>query len=795
MTPAGSTPAPLAHPMDAFFRPRSVAVIGATESERSVGRTALWNLISSPFGGTVYPVNPKRPAVLGMRAYPKLNELPEQVDLAVIATPAQTTPAIVSECVQAGVRGAIILAAGFREMGPSGEELERQVLDEARKGSLRILGPNCLGVMSPNTGLNATFAKGMARAGTVAFISQSGALCTAVLDWSHRELVGFSAFVSIGAMADVGWGDLIDYLGNDPRTRSILLYMESIGDANAFLSAAREVALAKPVIVIKAGRTSQGSRAAVAHTGARTGNDEVLDAALRRVGVLRVRRISELFYMAEVLSKQPRPQGNRLTIVTNAGGPAVLATDALIAGGGELAPLPQETMETLSALLPQEWSRNNPIDILGDASPERYAKTLEAAAGNPQSDGLLVILAPQSMTDPTATAERLKLFASSSKPILASWMGGVEVAEGAGLLRTAQIPCFPYPDTAAQMFLYMLAYNENLRAIYETPLMEPAWEELHSPGAGISLEGRNSLSAPEMQRLLDAYGVNLPPASKLVIGCFPDEQFGPVLFVENEIGERSLGLPPLTTTLAGLILERLRLSEIEESMKRLLVRLGRMVVEQPRIRTLSIGGVDPSITLYPASITPDLLPRPAVRPYPAEYVAKALMRNGEEVVIRPIRPEDEPLIIRFHETLSDRTVYFRYLSALKLSTRIAHERLVRICFIDYSRQMALVVERRRPEGAPEIIAVGRLSKDSMAYARGSRLAEFAIVVSDAFQGQGLGKQLLRRLIEVARRERVAALYGEISSENQIMQAICRALGFQITRDPQDTLVKATLELR
>lgn len=742
----------------------------------------------------MYPVNPKRPAVLGMRAYPRLGDVPEQVDLAVVATPAHTVPAIVRECVEAGVRGAIILAAGFREMGPRGEALELQVLEEARKGPLRVLGPNCLGVMSPATGLNATFAKGMARAGTVAFISQSGALCTAVLDWSHRELVGFSAFVSIGSMADLGWGDLIDYLGNDPRTRSILLYMESIGDANAFLSAAREVALAKPVIVIKAGRTSQGSRAAVAHTGARTGNDNVLDAALRRCGVLRVRRISELFYMAEVLSKQPRPHGKRLTIVTNAGGPAVLATDALVAGGGELASLPAATMETLNSHLPEEWSRNNPIDILGDASPERYAKVLEAAAGNPESDGLLVILAPQSMTDATATAERLKPFAASAKPILASWMGGVEVAEGAGLLRTAQIPCFPYPDTAAQMFLYMLAYNENLKAIYETPLMEPAWEELHSPGAGISLEGRDSLSAGELHRLLDAYGVSLPKGSKLVIGCFPDEHFGPVLFVENEIGERSLGLPPLTTTLAGLMLNRLRLPEIKESLKRLLVRLGRLVVEQPRIQTASIGVLEQNVTLYSASMTPELLPRPAVRPYPAQYLSHATMHNGEKVVIRPIRPEDEPLIVKFHETLSDRTVYFRYLSALKLSTRIAHERLVRICFIDYSRQMALVVERRGPEETPEIIAVARLSKDPMAYARGSRLAEFAIVVSDAFQGQGLGKELLRRLIDVARREDVATLYGEISSENQTMQAICRAMGFRISRDPQDTLVKAVLEL-
>jgi acetyltransferase len=320
------------YPLDSFFKPQSVAVIGATEAAGSVGRTTLWNLISSPFGGTVYPVNPKRSSVLGMRCYPNIRAVPEPVELAVVVTPAPTVPGVIRECVEAGVAGAIILAAGFRELGPRGEALEQQVLAEARKGALRIIGPNSLGVMSPVTGLNATFASTMARQGSVAFISQSGALGTAVLDWSLREMVGFSAFVSIGSMADIGWGDLIDYLANDPRTRSILVYMESIGDAGGFLSAAREVALSKPVIVMKAGRTAEGRRAAAAHTGAALNCcDEVVDAALRRCGVLRVNHIADLFYMAEVLSKQPRPRGKRLTIITNAGGPGVLATDALVA--------------------------------------------------------------------------------------------------------------------------------------------------------------------------------------------------------------------------------------------------------------------------------------------------------------------------------------------------------------------------------------------------------------------------------------------------------------------------------
>src|SRR5262245_31259798 len=421
-------------PLDAIFAPQTVAVIGATENAGSVGRTVFWNLVSNPFGGTVFPVNPKRPAVLGVKAYPSIADVPAKVDLAVICTPAGSVPGLVGECAAAGVKGMIIISAGFKELGPPGVELERKILEKARQSKIRIIGPNCLGVMNPITGLNATFAGGMARPGKVAFISQSGALCTAVLDWSFKEQVGFSAFVSIGSMLDIGWGDLIDYLGNDPRTSSILIYMESIGDARSFLSAAREVALTKPIIVIKPGRTEAAAKAAASHTGSLTGGDEVIEAAFRRSGVLRVNNISDLFYMAEVLAKQPRPQGPRLTILTNAGGPGVLATDSLITGGGELTPLSKETHEALNGFLPPHWSRNNPVDILGDAKADRYAKALEICASDTNADGLLVVLTPQDMTEPTQTAEALKQYAKiEGKPVLASWMGGPIGHAGAGI--------------------------------------------------------------------------------------------------------------------------------------------------------------------------------------------------------------------------------------------------------------------------------------------------------------------------------------------------------------------------
>src|SRR5512139_1972325 len=356
------------NPLDKIFAPKSVALIGATEKHGSVGRTILWNLISSPFGGTIYPINPNRPSVLGIKAYPNIAAVPEQVDLAVICIPAPHVPGVIQECVEMSVPGAIVISAGFKEIGPEGAALEAQIMEHARKGNMRIIGPNCLGLMNPHSGLNATFAADIAKPGNVGFISQSGALCTAVLDWSFKENVGFSAFVSVGSMLDVGWGDLIYYLGDDPKTNSIVIYMETIGDARSFLSAAREVALTKPIIVIKPGRTASAAKAAASHTGSLTGSDDVLEAAFKRSGVLRVNSIAELFYMAEVLSKQPRPKGPRLTILTNAGGPGVLATDALLLSGGELAPVAPETMEALNKILPPQWSHNNPIDVIGDAS-------------------------------------------------------------------------------------------------------------------------------------------------------------------------------------------------------------------------------------------------------------------------------------------------------------------------------------------------------------------------------------------------------------------------------------------
>src|SRR5512139_883412 len=502
-------------PLDGIFAPKSVAVIGATETPGSVGRTIVWNLLSSTFGGTIYPVNPKRASILGIKAYPTLRDVPEVVDLIVVVTPATSIPGIISDAVDIGVKSAIIISAGFKETGPEGAELERQILEHARRGNMRIIGPNCLGVMSPVSGFNATFATTIARRGTVGFISQSGALCTAILDWSLQENVGFSHFVSIGSMLDVDWSDLIYYLGDDPHTKSIVIYMEAIRNARAFPCAAREVAVTKPIIVIKPGGTGEAAKAAASHTGSLTGSDEVLEVAFRRSGVLRVNSIAELFYMAEVLGKQPRPQGRRLTILTNAGGPGVLATDSLITNGGELANLSDETMQAYNELLPPAWSHNNPVDILGDASPERYSKALEIAAKDPNSDGILVILTPQAMTDPTKTAEQLAPYAQTlGKPILANWMGGNDVGPGELLLNRMNIPTFPYPDTAARVFDYMAQYSENLRSLYETPIpaVDGPQDHIDRERAAqiirsVRDSGRTILTEFESKQLLSSYGI------------------------------------------------------------------------------------------------------------------------------------------------------------------------------------------------------------------------------------------------------------------------------------------------
>jgi acetyltransferase len=891
-------------PLHCFFSPASVAVIGATDRPGSVGNTVLRNLVGG-YKGRIYPVNPGRAEVCGLRCYTCISAVPEAVDLVVIVIPANAVPDVVAECVAAKAKAIVVISAGFKEKGPEGAALENQIRKHLDGSATRLIGPNCLGVMNPLIGLNATFAQDIARPGKVAFLSQSGALLTAILDWSFVEQVGFSAIVSTGSMLDVGWGDLLSYFGDEPSTKSILLYMESIGDARSFLSTAREVSFEKPIIVIKAGRSEAAARAAASHTGAMTGSDEVYDAAFRRCGVLRVESIAELFHMADVLGKQPRPRGPRLTILTNAGGPGVLATDALLGGAGELAKLSPESEEALSAFLPAHWSHANPIDILGDADPERYARALDVALADPNSDGLLVILAPQGMTDPARVAERVKLHVGNGKPLLASWMGGRSVSEGVEVLQEAGIPVFSYPDAAVRAFESMWSYSERLRGLYETPYPadDPGTATGRRKAAGgiirhAASSDRTLLTEIESKRILQLYGIPTVPTQlaknedeavvraeeigypvvlklhsetvthksdvggvrlnlanqeevrhayrgiadsvvgktgakaflgvavqpmiraqgyELILGSSVDPQFGPVLLfgsggqLVEVYRDRALGLPPLNTTLARRMMERTKVfaalkgvrgrSPVDEkALEALLVRFSELVADQPRIREIDINpllaspeglvALDARIVLFGRDIRDEDLPRAAIRPYPIEYVSEWKMKDGTSVTVRPIRAEDESRMVEFHKGLSDATVYLRYFHAERLESRVAHERLIRKCFLDYDREMALVAERFNEDtGTSQLLGAGRLVRQ-----RDEREAELGVVVADRWQGAGLGTELVRRLIEIAKCEGIRRIKADILSENASMAALAKHFHFHIVRDEDLRSLTAVLSL-
>ena len=871
--------------LNAIFHPKTVAVIGATEKPASVGRTVLRNLLDLPSGATIFPVNPNRSNVLGIRSYRDIAAIGERVDLAIVVTPAETVPGILEQCIAAEVRGTIVISAGFAEHGQHGRELEARIRQILATGKLRVIGPNCLGVMNPRTGLNATFAQSGALPGNLAFLSQSGALCTAILDWSRRENVGFSGFVSVGSMLDVDWGDLIYHFGDDPYTSSILIYMESIGNARSFLSAAREVALQKPIIIIKPGRTEAARKAAASHTGAITGTDEVFEAAFRRAGALRVSTISELFDMAEVLAKQPRPKGSRLAIVTNAGGAGVLATDALLSNGAQLAELTEETSEALNAFLPPSWSHGNPVDTLGDCAPENYSKTVEIVSNDPNCDAVLSILAPQGMTDPDQASRLLcKVAEGFTKPLLASWMGGDIMQVASLVMNAAKVPTFDYPDAAARAFAYMWRYTSNLLALYETPVFAGALP-VDGPRrvariiTAAQRQNRAILTEHESKQILDTYeipisvttvaataeeaiaaaaqtgypvvlklhsrtvthksdkggvklnltnaeavrrafdevqaafasagdfdGVTIQPmvsggsGYELILGSSTDTQFGPVLVfglggqLVEVLRDRAHALPPLTTTLARRMIESTNIGQALKGtrgrkpvdlakLEELLVRFSELLIENPRIADIEINpllasaealiALDARVILHPASIADGDLPHPAIRPYPAQYVSKFVNKDGMEFTVRPIRPDDEPMIVKFHKQLSERSVYYRYFSPLELSFRTSHERLITKCFIDYDREMALVAEHTGSNGNSEIVGVARMIREHTGNA-----AEVAFVVADNFQRRGLGHYLMERTIEIARKEGLSSIHGVLLSQNAEMRKLFETVGFK-----------------
>jgi len=886
------------HYLHTLFNARSVAVFGASEREDSVAGTLFRNLRKSGYGGEVYPVNPKHETVFGERCYASADELPAVPELALIATPAPTIAPIMAQCGQRGIRHAVVLSAGFREVGEPGAALEAAVIRVAKQYGIRFIGPNCLGIQRPAIGLNATFSQGATLSGDLALVSQSGAICTAMLDWAESNGIGFSSVISTGASADLDFGEILDYLAHDTQTRGILLYIEGIRDARRFMSALRATTRFKPVIMVKVGRHEAGSKAVQSHTGALVGSDAVFDALVRRAGVVRVNTILQLFAAARALSSHIRPSGNRLAIVTNGGGPGVMATDLAADLGVRMAELSPATLATLDGALPANWSRGNPLDIIGDAAAGRYRAAVDACLADDHVDGVLVMLTPQAMTRPTEVAEAVVVAARTShKPVLTCWMGEAQVHAGRRLFKQAGIPYFTTPEPAVEVFSFLSAFYENQRQLMQTPGPLSQQTEPDVEGARLIVEsalaqGRHLLNEVESKALLAAFripiasaliarspmeamlmaqqigfpvvlkinspdithksdvnGVRLgvssgqavrsafgemladvqrlrpdatldgivvepmvkrPHAREVLLGMTSDPVLGPVIVfgaggVDVEaLLDRAVTLPPLNRYLAHDLIGRTRVATLlgafrnrppadMDALENILLRLSEMVCELPWLSELDINpllvddrgalALDARIVIAPRVPTADRYSHMAIHPYPVHLVTHWQLPSGHDVVIRPIRPEDAELTQDFVRSLSEETKYFRFMDAV---SELSRAMLARLTQIDYTREMALLA-LTEIDGREVELGVARYAINPDAES-----CEFALVVDDAWQKQGIGHKLMDVLMDVARSVGLKTMEGEVLKANHPMLKLVQALGFRVEAHPEDETIRKVL---
>jgi len=890
--------------LDKIFQPRSVAILGASDTAGSVGRAVAINFTTAEFEGKAYFVNPHRSEVLNRPAYPSVGALPEPVDLAIIATPAKTVPDLVGQCGQAGVKGAVILSAGFKETGAVGKALEDELLEVSRRYGIRIIGPNCLGIIRPVAHLNGTFLSQVPKPGTVAFLSQSGALGSAILDIAINENVGFSTFVSVGSMIDVDFGDLIDYFGSDPHTRSILMYIEGITHARKFMSAARHFARTKPIVVVKAGRFPESARAVISHTGSLSGEDQIYDAAFKRAGIVRVEEIADLFNAAEVLSTQPLPKGPNLAILTNAGGPGIMTSDALLARGGKLAELSPSTMERLNRALPPFWSRGNPVDLVGDAGPERYRVALEACLDDENVDGILLLLTAQGLVQPLDVAKTIVDVAGAptypKKPILASFLGRSTVTEANAFFAAHNIPTYASPEEAVKTYLTMYQYRRNIELLYETPEELPL--DAAPPKRPILVilkraaqEGREGLTEEETKRLLKFYGFSVVPTEvastaeeaaararalgypvvlkilspdilhkteaggvaldiateeelrrqfdtlvtrakafqpsahilgvtvqpmiprggyELIVGGKTDPLFGPViLFGMGGVGvelykDSGVALPPLNTTLIRRMLEGTKVYQLLKGyrnqppanlglLEETLLLFSQLLIDFPQIREIDINPLlingdqihilDARVLIDRDRVVREHDPHAhlVISPYPKKYETRWKMRNGEEILLRPIKPEDEPLWLEMFRGFSEESIRYRFFQLIKDTP---HEVRVRYCNIDYDREIAIVPELTR-DGKRRILGVGRLILGP-----DGKSGELAFIVTDTFQGLGLGTKLVDYVLEIAFEMGVERVYAILLGDNVRALSLMKRMGFELSYS-NDGTVEATLDLR
>jgi acetyltransferase len=892
------------HNLDKIFKPRSVAVLGASDTEGSVGYAVATNFTKPESEVKAFFVNNHRSEILGVKAYPSVEAIPEPVDLAIIATPAKTVGGLVDECGKAGVKGVIVLSAGFKETGAAGKALEDEILEIARKYGIRVVGPNCLGIIRPGTHLNATFLAQIPKPGTVAFLSQSGALGSAILDVAIHENVGFSTFVSLGSMIDVDFGDLIDYFGSDPHTRSILMYIEGISHARKFMSAARHFARTKPIVVVKAGRFRESARAVASHTGSLSGEDQIYDAAFKRAGIVRVEQIADLFNAAEVLSTQPLPKGPNLAIITNAGGPGIMTTDALLARDGKLAELSPKTFDRLNEALPPFWSHGNPIDLIGDAGPERYRVALEACLDDDHVDGILLLLTAQAMIQPLEVAKTIVEVAQAkayqNKTILASFMGRTKVGEANAFFATHNIPTYSSPEEAVRTYLTMYQYRRNIELLYETPEELPV--DTAPPKRPIAViletaakEGREALTDEEAKRMLKYYGfpviatevattaeeaaagarhfgypvvlkilspdilhkteaggvaldvgseeevrrqfdtlvarakaysptaqivgVTVQPmiprgGYELIVGGKTDPLFGPtILFGMGGVGvelykDCAVALPPLNSTLIRRMLEETKVYQLLkgyrnqpranlELLEKTLLLFSQLLVDFPQIKEIDINPLllnEKEIHVLDARVLIDkgravrehnIHAHLVISPYPKKYEAHWRMGNGVEVLLRPIKPEDEPLWLEMFQGFSEESIRYRFFQVIKDTP---HSVRVRYCNIDYDREIAIVAELTE-NGKRSILGVCRISIEP-----DGKSGELAIIVTDKFQGAGLGTKMADHALEVAYDMGVEKVYSVMLSDNRRALSLMKKMGFTLVYSDDGT-VEGNLELQ
>lgn len=882
--------------LDSLFNPASVALIGATDRAGSVGAVVLRNLRRAGFRGELMLTSPNHRALDGMPVYPDVASLPHAPDLAVIATPPDTVPALIAELGARGTKAAVVITAGFGELGTAGRALQQAALDAARPHLLRLVGPNCVGIMVPGIGLDASFSHLAPPPGDIAFLSQSGAMITAMLDWAAPRGIGFSHVVSLGDMADVDFGDMLDYLAVHAHTRAILLYVEGITHGRKFMSAARAAARAKPVLVLKAGHSAAGARAAHSHTGALAGSDVVYAAAFARAGMLRVGNMAELFDAAETLALTREQRGDRLAIVSNGGGAGVLATDALATADGRLAELAPETIERLGNVLPATWSRGNPVDIIGDAPGARYAAAIEAVLGDRGVDALLVLNCPTALADPDEAAHAVVNALAAQPPdklrgrnVFTAWLGEKSAAPARRRFETARIPTYETPEAAVLGFLHRVRYQFNRALLMETPParpdpFEPDVAVVHAVIAQALSDGKSWLDAEGVASVLAAYGIpqplarnvvnaegavtaaaeigfpvvlkirspdithksdiggvalglsdaesvrgaaeamlervrgarpearidgvlvqqmiNRPGAVELLAGLSDDPVFGPVVVFGQGgtaveiVQDSAVALPPLNPLLARAQMTLTRVWRLLQAYRgkpeaaidaiaEVLIRLGQLAADHPEIRELDINplladadgviAVDARIRIAPASVPGAA--QLAIAPYPKHLESTGTARDGTPITLRPVRPEDEPLLQDLFSHMSREDLRLRFFAPMR---ELSHSLAARLSQIDYDREMALLAQH---DGMT--LGVARYFADP------DRLsAEYAIAVRSDWHERGLGYLLMNRLIEVARQSGIGELVGEVLAENKPMLEMCRELGFAITTNPNDATLMA-----